>query len=177
MESSTGADAPTMDGLAAREHGRVAGGKFLTFGVADEEYGVPIHTVQEIVGALAVTPLPDAPPHVLGVVNLRGAVIPVLDMGARLGHRGHDRTEGVIVVVNLGRQRVGLSVDRVCEVTQIDRAMIEVPPALGADASPLILGLAKTEGRVRVLLDLTHVVLLDGAPSATVAADEPSAAA
>lgn len=166
MVSRAGASVSGSDRPASREEDRVAGGKYLTFGVAEEEYGVPIQMVQEIVGAMTVTPLPDAPPHVLGVVNLRGAVIPVVDMGARLGLRGTDRTERVIVVVSIGQQRIGLSVDRVCEVAQIDRAMIEVPPTLGGSASPLILGLAKSEGRVRVLLHLDHVVSLEATPTA-----------
>lgn len=157
----------------------VASGKFLTFLLAGEEYGVPVARVQEIVGLMPVTPLPGSPPHVRGVANLRGTVVPILDMRARLGLPSADGIDRVIIVVRLDTRRVGLFVDRVCEVMHIDHSMIEAPPTVGsADASSLILGLAKADGRVRVLLDLAHVVAFEAQPGFEPAtADRSSAAA
>ena len=135
-------------------------GKYLTFFLGSEEYGLPILQVQEIVGVLPVTPVPQAPAYVLGVVNLRGKVIPVVDLRTRFGLPRVDATpETCIVFVEAQGQRVGTVVDRVNEVLAIGVEDIEPPPALGASVDTSYLrGLAKTGGRVRLLLDVDRVL-------------------
>src|SRR5579885_2831902 len=106
---------------------------FLTFLLAAEEYAVDIGAVQEIGVMLPVTPIPDAPTGVVGVISLRGTVIPVLDMRARLGlpPAPTQSRDAVIVVARHGELRVGLVVDRVLDVAQIAIDRIEPPPAFG----------------------------------------------
>src|SRR5258708_2385243 len=135
--------------------------KFLTFQLANEEYGIDITAVQEIVVMLPITPLPDAPADVVGVVSLRGNVIPVLDMRSRLALpriETHAR-DAVVVVARHRELRVGLMVDRVLEVAQIATDRIEAPPAFGtAVSSHLIRGLVTTNGHVRILLEIEAVL-------------------
>jgi purine-binding chemotaxis protein CheW len=135
--------------------------KYLTFVLAGEEYGVDISTVQEIVVMLPITPMPDAPPGIVGAVSLRGSVIPVLDMRVRLGlpTLATPSRDAVVVVARIRGLRVGLVVDRVLEVTEVSAMSIEPVPAFGnAVASHLIRGLVTTAGRVRILLEIEAVL-------------------
>jgi purine-binding chemotaxis protein CheW len=151
-----------------------AAGKYLTCFLGAEEYGLPILQVQEIVGLLPITPVPQMAAHVLGVVNLRGKVIPVLDLRTRFGlPRQEPTVETCIVFVESGAagsaggaggRNVGVVVDRVSEVLDIAAADVEPPPALGRDVDTAYLrGIAKAGGRVRLLLDVERV-LAGGAP-------------
>lgn len=139
------------------------GGKFLTFGLADEEYGVEILKVQEIIGQQSVTSVPQTPDFVSGIINLRGRVLPVLNLRARFGLSRADVTKAsCIIVVRVQEQVLGIEVDRVSEVATLNDEQVEAPPALGAaTATEFLLGVAKSEGRVRLLLDIDHVVALN----------------
>ncbi len=136
----------------------------LTFTLGGEEYGVDILRVQEIKGFSAVTPIPNAPPWVKGVMNLRGTVVPVFDVRLKFGMevRAYDRFT-VIVVVNVGARVVGLIVDAVSDVLDIAAAEIEPAPDLGwqIDTS-VIRGIARQGERLVTLLDIDRVVDLDG---------------
>jgi len=133
--------------------------QFLTFRLAQEEYGVPILRVQEIKGYSAVTPIPNSPSHVRGVMNLRGAVMPVLDLRSRFGMEQADTTKfTVIVVVNVAKKIVGLVVDAVNDVLDCDSKSIEPCPSLGSDVDTSFLtGMAKQGDRLVALLDLERV--------------------
>ena len=159
------------------------GGKYLTFFLGDEEYGVAILKVQEIIGLQAITRVPRTPAFVRGVINLRGKVIPVVDLRERFGMPPADagvtrdaqqvaRAEALrcIVVVEIalgdgagrdvpGRIPMGVVVDRVSEVALVDAASIEDPPAFGATVrTDFLLGLATGGARVRLLLDIDRVL-------------------
>jgi len=151
---------PTKHGADARQ--------FLTFRLADEEYGVPILRVQEIRGYSAVTFIPNAPAHVRGVMNLRGAVMPVIDLRTRLGLPPADTTKfTVIVVVNVASKVVGLVVDAVNDVLDFDERSLESTPALGAGVDTgYLTGMAKNGERLIALLDLERVFGLEVAPAA-----------
>lgn len=141
---------------AAREAAR--GGKFLTFLLAGEEYGVEILKVHEIIGTLPVTRVPRTPAHVRGVINLRGKVIPIVDLRRKFGMEACD-SEGCIIVVQVRGISLGISVDQVNEVLNIATAEIEPPPSFGTDVdTAFLLGMAKAEGRVRLLLDIERVL-------------------
>jgi purine-binding chemotaxis protein CheW len=147
--------------------------QFLTFALGGEEYGVDILRVQEIKGWTSVTSIPNAPPHVRGVMNLRGTVVPVFDvrLAFRMDAREYDRFT-VIVVVSVGTRVVGLIVDAVSDVLDVPLDAIEAPPELGAavDTSTMR-GIARHGERLITLLDIDRVVNLDGTlPSAEVAA-------
>lgn len=143
--------------------------QFLTFRLAQEEYGVPILRVQEIKGYSAVTPIPNAPAHIRGVMNLRGAVMPVLDLRSRFGMAQAETTKfTVIVVVNVANKIVGLVVDAVNDVLDCNPKSIEPCPSLGADVDTSFLtGMAKHGDRLVALLDLERVF---GIEAATLAA-------
>ncbi len=130
-------------------------GKFLTFMLGDDAYGLTIRVVTEIVCLQDITPAPNFPDYIKGIINLRGKVIPVMDVRARfkmLAREPDERT--CIVVVRVDGQSVGLIVDTVSEVVDIDDAQIEPPPKLHAGAgSPVIQGVGKLEDGVKILLN------------------------
>ncbi len=151
--------------------GRRRGGKYLTFFLGEEEYGIEILRVNEIIGMLPITPIPQTDPWVRGVVNLRGKVIPVLDLRLKLGMEPAEETEETcIIVVQMQGTLIGVIVDKVSEVLDIDEAQVEDPPALGMGVeTDLLLGIGKAEGKVKLLLDIDRVLtpaeldLVDGA--------------
>ena len=130
--------------------------KYLTFHLADEDYGIEIRYVIEIIGIQKITDVPDMPSFIRGVINLRGKVIPVMDIRARfnLPDRGYDdRT--CIVVVNDSETDVGLVLDEVSEVADIPEANVESPPKTGkAGGSRYIQGMGKINKDVKILLDV-----------------------
>ncbi len=138
----------------------VKGGKFLTFFLAGEEYGLEILKVHEIIGMLPITRVPRTPDYIRGVVNLRGKVIPIVDLRAKFSMaREDDDQETCIIVVQVRGVQIGIVVDRVSEVASIADADIEPPPPFGADVpTDFLLGLGKAGGRVKLLLDIERVL-------------------
>lgn len=138
--------------------------KFLTFRLADEIYGIGILKVQEIIGMMPVTRVPKMPAYMRGVVNLRGRIIPVLDLAQRFGLEATTDTEitcivVVQVVVASGLVTIGLIVDEVREVVDIADEQIEPVPDLGvALDTSLIRGMGKIEQHVVMLLDIDQVL-------------------
>ncbi len=131
-------------------------GKFLTFNIAEQEYGIKLNHVTEIIGIQKITDLPDLPEFVKGVINLRGKVIPVADVRLRFGMSERDYDERTcIVVVNINEVSVGLVVDTVSEVMNIPEANIEPPPKVNKklNGNRFVLGLGKVEDDVKILLD------------------------
>jgi purine-binding chemotaxis protein CheW len=136
------------------------GGKYLTFFLDAEEYGLEILKVREILGLMPITRVPRTPESVRGVINLRGKVIPVIDLRVRLELDATEATgQSCIIVVQAGGVEFGVIVDRVSEVSSIEEASIEPTPTLGADArTEYLLGLAKSQDRVKLLLDIDRVL-------------------
>jgi purine-binding chemotaxis protein CheW len=139
-------------------------GKYLTFILVDEEYGLEILKVREIIGMMAITGLPRTPPFVRGVINLRGKVIPVIDLRTKFGMTAvADTTETCIIVVDVtasaGVVQVGILVDSVSEVLDITGEEIEEAPSFGTNLdTEFILGMAKTKGAVKILLNIEKVL-------------------
>ena len=155
---------------AAQASGPLArlAGKYLTFTLADEAYGVPVLKVREIITMLPITSVPQMPRHVKGVINLRGKVIPVIDLRTKLALPDPPATESnCIVVVQLpargGELRnIGLIVDAVEEVANVATEDIEPPPDFGgAVGVEYLLGMAKVKGVVKSLLDIEKVIADD----------------
>ncbi|MDM8525062.1 chemotaxis protein CheW [Desulfococcaceae bacterium HSG8] len=142
-------------------------GKYLTFTLADEEYGIGILKIKEIIGMMPVTAVPQTPDFVKGVINLRGKVIPVMDLRLRFGMESIDYTERTCIIVveitgETGNVMIGIVVDTVSEVLNIRKEDIEDPPAFGTQLdTDYILGMAKTEGAVKILLDIDRVLKSD----------------
>lgn len=139
-------------------------GKFLSFQLSKEEYGIAILKVREIIGMADVTPLPRTPDFVRGVINLRGRIIPVIDLRRKFGMEPAAFTnETCIVVVDVGREaestfRVGCIVDTVSEVLTIGAEHFEPTPRCANAAGDYIAGLAKLKDRVLILLDIERVI-------------------
>jgi len=139
-------------------------GKYLTFTLAGEEYGIGILKIREIIGMMPITSVPQAPDFVKGVINLRGKVIPVIDLRLRFGMPAMDYTERTcIIVVQIDLQNtplnIGIVVDSVSEVLNISGGDIENAPAFGTRLNTdYILGMAKIEGGVKILLDIDKVL-------------------
>ena len=130
------------------------------FQVGRETYGVPITSLHEIVRVPEITAVPDAPAYMEGVINLRGKIVPVLDLRKRFGLMGREFTgQARIIVVNIDTRVLGLMVDSVSEVLWIPSHTIEPPPPLvaGIDAA-YIKGVGRFEGRLLILLDLGKVL-------------------
>lgn len=139
-------------------------GKYMTFRLAREEYGLEILKVRELIGLMEITRVPKAPPHVRGVINLRGKVIPVVDLRLKFGMDPTDPTsQTVIIVVQLSAENGGLTmgilVDEVLEVRAITAEDIEPPPNLqGEVTSSFVRGVGKADKRVIFLLDIDRVL-------------------
>ena len=156
-DSRNGALAET---LVAEEDEDTLKGMFLTFPLGNEEYGVEIRHVTEIVGIQKITEVPNMPIFIKGVINLRGRVIPVMDVRLRfnLKERQYD-DQTCIFVVNIDGETVGLVVDNVSEVMNIPSANIDPPPKLRRDKSSMyILGLGKVGEKVNILLDVPKLL-------------------
>ncbi len=139
-------------------------GKYLTFTLAGEDYGIGILKIREIIGMLPITPVPQTPEFVKGVINLRGRVIPVLDLRLRFAMQEgeyDDRTCIIVVEIqgDAGQVVMGIVVDTVSEVLNIKAGDIEEAPTFGTQMdTDYILGMAKIEGSVKILLDIDSVL-------------------
>jgi len=135
-------------------------GKYLTFVLANEEYGLEILKVREIIGMMSTTAVPGMPDYVNGVINLRGKVIPVIDLRKKFGMPSTEQTsETCIIVVDVRSNLMGLVVDQVSEVLDINGHDIEDAPEIGVTMkNSFILGMAKSKGRVKILLDINSVL-------------------
>ena len=159
MKAIVEANAGPPASANAHRTGTVPGGKFLTFRLHGEEFGVEILRVVEIIGVLDITIVPHTQEFVRGVINLRGKVIPVIDLRSKFGmHETTYNDQTCIIVVDVGTL-MGIIVDTVQEVHDIDSADIEPPPSLGrAVNADFILGMGKVRDEVKILLDIDRVL-------------------
>ncbi len=140
-------------------HVNTHGGKYLTFSLAGEEYGLEILKVREIIGVMDITAVPQMPPFIKGVINLRGRVIPVVDLRLKFGLEPAEYTDQTCIVVVDTGTLTGVIVDTVQEVLDIDEAQIDPPPPLGAAVdTSFILGIGKVREDVKILLEIDKVL-------------------
>lgn len=157
LERST-ADAPPQ---AACEKG----GKYLVFYLGDEEFGISVLKVREIMAVQKVTAVPQTPPYIKGVINLRGKVIPVVDLRIRFGLPEIEQVQTACIVVievqdGTDVRLMGVTVDGVAEVLSLASADIEDTPEFGSGvAIPYLLGIAKVKGEVKILLQIDRVLI------------------
>ena len=139
-------------------------GKYLTFSLVQEEYGIGILEIREIIGMMPVTSVPQTPQFVKGVINLRGKVIPIVDLRLRFGMQAIEYTDRTCIIVveiegQAGPVQIGIVVDAVSEVLNIKGEEIEDAPTFGTKLDiDYILGMAKMEGGVKILLDIGKVL-------------------
>jgi purine-binding chemotaxis protein CheW len=156
------------DAAADKATAGTLAGKYLTFALGAEEYGLPVLKVREIIKMLDITQVPQVPAHVKGVINLRGKVIPVVDLRLKFGFSEQGYTERTCVIVvevamPNGRVMMGIVVDAVSEVLTIAAEDIEWTPEFGGRVdTDYMNGIAKVKGKVKILLDLDRVLGADG---------------
>ncbi len=153
------ATAPSGKASGQKRHEALAG-KYLTFFLAGEEYGIEILKVQEIIGTMPITRVPRTPPYTRGVINLRGKIIPIIDLRLRFRMSAAEQTdETCIVVVRSAGVVMGLIVDRVSDVLAVAADQIDDVPSFGIDIdTDFLLGIGKSEGKVKLLLDIDRVL-------------------
>ncbi len=158
---------PTM--LASNEPATAAqndarAGKYLTFLLANEEFGIRVLKVREIMGLQDITAVPQTPAHIKGVINLRGKVVPVVDLRLKFGVPAAEYTQRTCIIVTQvqaesGTVLMGIIVDGVSEVLNLPPAEIEDTPDFGEEiAGRYLLGMAKVKGKVKILLDIDRVL-------------------
>ena len=142
-------------------------GRYLTFKLGPETYGIEILCVQEIIGIMPITRIPKVSEYIRGVINLRGKVIPVMSLSRRFGVPDRDDTSlTCVIVIELNRATgtttMGIVVDEVSEVININAEHIEAPPDLGgASGDSFLRGMGKVDGKVVILLDMVQVIDTD----------------
>jgi purine-binding chemotaxis protein CheW len=140
------------------------GGKYLTFVLAKEEYGIPILKVREIIKLLEITSIPKTPGYIKGVINLRGKIIPIMDLRLKFGLEEKEYNERTCIVVveitiNETRKLMGLIVDTVSEVANLTTDQIEPPPEYGNQNSQgFLTGVGKVKDRVILLLNIEQIL-------------------
>ena len=146
-----------QNGLATDEN------QFLTFQLGSELYGVDILRVQEIKGYTAVTKIPNTPPHIKGVLNLRGTIVPIVELRTKFGMPMIDYTMFTVIVVVVVKEKImGLVVDSVSDVLNIDKRDIQVPPQFGTNVNVSFLnGIGRSGDKLVALLDMDRL-LTDG---------------
>ena len=158
-----------LDALSNRISFATDGNQYLTFTLGQEEYGVEILKVQEIKGFSAITPIPNTPSYIKGVMNLRGTIIPVVDLRSKFGMSEAEYNQfTVIIVVTVGTKVMGVIVDAVSDVLNIPKSDIQETPDFGAQVEArFISGMAKAREKLVVLVDIDKVVNSADAPDVT----------
>ncbi len=134
-------------------------GRFLTFNLDRESYGIEITHVTEIIGIQPITEIPELPDYIKGIINLRGKIIPVMDVRLRfrkVSREYNDRT--CVIVIDIGDISIGLIVDSVSEVIAIPDTEIVAPPEVGKGGNRYVKGIGKVHGDVKLLLDCNKLL-------------------
>lgn len=151
------------DSASAARGGIERGGKYLVFELGREEFGIQVLKVREIMGIQDITAVPQTPGYIKGVINLRGKVIPVVDLRLKFGMAEQEYTQRTCIIVVQIRgvsepMLMGIVVDGVAEVLNLAAADIEDTPDFGGAQSDYLLGMAKVKGQVKILLDIDRVL-------------------
>ena len=164
------ASAPIGAGIA--EHGDAAGGnaarvetapsQLISFAIGDDQYGVDIMAVREIKGWTEITPLPRQPPYVRGVLNLRGVIVPIIDLRCRFGQGLTQATPlHIVIIVHVANKPIGLLADRVLDIVAVDAAQIKpVPRVAQSQRLNFLSGLVTNENAMIALIDLPNLLAL-----------------
>ena len=137
-----------------------SGAELISVRIGDQAYAIDIMAVREIRGWTAATPLPHAPAHVLGMMNLRGAILPVIDLGARLGlGPSNPGPASVVVVAQIGQAQMGLVVDAVSDILTVTEGLIQPAPDVGGfESAAYLTGVMTTDTGIVSLLSLDHIL-------------------
>ena len=149
-----------MEAVAEKKATSIHEGKYLTFVLGSEEYGIEIIKVREIIGIMDITTVPQTPDYMKGVINLRGKVIPIIDLRLKFSMQEEEHTqETCVIVVEVNNTQIGIVVDSVSEVQDINGSEIEEPPDLGQGIDTnFIIGMGKVKEKIIILLDIEKVL-------------------
>ena len=149
-----------MDAVAEKKDTSAMDGKFLTFILGKEIYGIEILKAREIIGLMDITTVPQTPEYMKGVINLRGKVIPVIDLRLKFGMPEEEHTqETCVIVVEVNNTSLGIIVDSVSEVSDINGGEIEDAPSFGQGIdTSFIMALGKVKDKIIILLDIEAVL-------------------
>lgn len=154
--------------------------QIINFGIGDDQYGVDIMAVREIKGWSEITVLPGQPDYVRGVLNLRGAIVPIIDLRCRFGQGTTEASPlHIVIIVQIALRQVGLLADRVIDIVSFERSQVQpVPRIASASRAGFLAGLVTTDAGMIALIDLPNLLAgaLDDLPSRTGAAGAPLAA-
>lgn len=135
--------------------------RYLCFSLGNEEYGIPLLSVKEVIGVPETTPIPQTPPHFVGIMNLRGSVISILDLRLKLGHKSQTGDETTVMILDLGDYNLGVLVDRVNSVIAVGSEEIAPKPVIESTKSTeYITGVFKKEDRLVLMLDIAKALSL-----------------
>ena len=147
------------------------GAELISVRIGAQAYAIDIMAVREIRGWTAATPLPHAPAHVLGMMNLRGAILPVIDLGARLGlGPASPSSSSVVVVAQIGEMQMGLVVDAVSDILTVTEGLIQPVPDVGSESHAFVAGVMTIDTGIVSLLALDHVMPAETASAMAAAA-------
>jgi len=145
--------------MSATRNLPAVGAELICVSIGEHLYAIDIMQVREIRGWTASTPLPHAPAHVLGMINLRGSILPVIDLGSLLGvGETAVSASSVVMVAQIGEHQVGLLVDAVCDILMVGENMLQEPPSVGDRVRDFVAGVMTTEQGIVTLLRLDHVM-------------------
>ena len=172
---------PDLGSRRGDENGRAAAAEtteFISFAVGDEQYGVNIMAVREIKDWSAITQLPNQPDYMRGVLNLRGVIVPIIDLRCRFGNGLTDATPmHVIIVIQIDGETVGLLADRVLDIIAVDHAQVQPVPKVSQDArTGFLSGLVAVDKTMTALIDLKALLTAQIPVRATAQAATPQAA-
>ncbi len=138
--------------------------QFISFAIGDDQYGVDIMAVREIKGWSSITQLPNRPDYMRGVLNMRGVIVPIIDLRCRFGHGLTDATPmHIIIVIQVGGKTVGLLADRVLDIIAVDASQIQPVPQVSHDArADFLSGLVAVEAALMALIDLDRILTPPG---------------
>ena len=174
VDAGATADQAVADGGA----GRTVLTQFISFAIGDDQYGVDIMAVREIKGWSQITKIPRQPDYMRGVLNLRGIMIPIIDLRCRFGQGMTEATSlHIVIVVQIGAQMVGLLADRVLDIVGFNASQIQPVPRIGhGSRADFLSGLVTIESGMIALIDLSRVLSMPDGDGAEMPATEPIAA-
>jgi purine-binding chemotaxis protein CheW len=154
--------------LAARTNGNAAASQFISFAIGDDQYGVDIMAVREIKGWTQIKRLPGQPDYVRGVLNLRGVIVPIVDLRCRFGLGSTEATPlHIVIIVQIESRLIGLLADRVLDIVSLDPSQLQRVPRVAEDArSDFLSSLANVDGGLIALIDLPSLVSVNSSEAA-----------
>jgi purine-binding chemotaxis protein CheW len=160
--------APTGFGFAGDANAKTSSSQFISFAIGDDQYGVDIMAVREIKGWTAITHLPRQPDYVRGVLNLRGVIVPIVDLRCRFGQGTTEATAlHIVIIVQIGTKLVGLLADRVLDIVSLDGTQIQpVPRVVQAARLDFLSGIVTVDDAMIALIDLPNLLSVNNASEA-----------